>query len=62
MVERISKKSLTVAYILVAIGFGAALGILNPAKASALIIGCFTGAVILILISVIVLGKERKNK
>jgi uncharacterized membrane protein len=60
--EKISKKSLTVAYILAAVGFGAWLGITNPSKAFALIIGCFTGTIILLIISVINLNKERKQQ
>jgi|GEM_PF-4075387 len=60
--EKMSRKSLTVAYILAAVGFGAWLGIINPSKASSLIIGCFTGAIILIIISVINLNKERKQQ
>jgi hypothetical protein len=59
--KKMSNKSLSVAFILVAVGFGTWLGILNPDKAFALIVSCFTGAVILIIISVIMLGKERKK-
>ncbi|MGD9015295.1 MAG: hypothetical protein PVI33_04665 [Candidatus Omnitrophota bacterium] len=59
--ETMSRKSLTVAYILASVGFGAWLGIMNPSKASALIIGCFTGTVVLIIISVIALNKEKKT-
>ena len=61
MEKKMSKKSLTVACILVAIGFSAWLGVANPPIASALGIGCFAGAVILIIISVIALNKERKE-
>ncbi|MFC1592499.1 hypothetical protein ACFL4C_00590 [Candidatus Omnitrophota bacterium] len=61
MEKKMSKKSLTLAYILAAVGFGAWLGIINPSMASALIVGCFVGTVILVIVSVIVLNKERKQ-